>query len=71
MPYNSHGPVGGEVLNVVWRKKENHRKQNHQHTKKWDDYINNHPEANKEDILKQRDIIEEDIWNNLGDVPLQ
>lgn len=60
-----------EPGNVVWRKKENHRKQNHQHTKKWDDYINNHPEANKEDILKQRDIIEEDIWNNLGDVPLQ
>ena len=60
-----------EPGNVVWRKKENHRKQNHQHTKKWDDYINNHPAANKEDILKQRDIIEEDIWNNLGDVPLQ
>ena len=25
----------------------------------------------KEDILKQRDSIEEDIWNNLGDIPLQ
>ena len=36
--------------NVVWRKKENHRKQNHQHTKKWDDVMNdpvNHSHESK------------------------
>ena len=59
-----------EPGNVVWRKKENHRKQNYQHTKKWDDVMNDPANHSQEKIYESREQIELDIFENLGDTPL-
>ena len=59
-----------EPGNVVWRKKENHRKQNYQHTKKWDDVMNDPANHSQEKIYELREQIELDIFENLGDTPL-
>lgn len=56
--------------NVVWRKKENHRKQNYQHTKKWDDVMNDPANHSQEKIYESREQIELDIFENIGDTPL-
>ena len=59
-----------EPGNVVWRKKENHRRQNYQHTKKWDDVMNDPANHSQEKIYELREQIELDIFENLGDTPL-
>lgn len=58
-----------EPGNVVWRKKENHRKQNYQHTKAWDKEYEDLPNKSKDDVYKLRDQIENEIFENLGDTP--
>ena len=60
-----------EPGNVVWRKKENHRKQNYQHTKAWDKEYEDLPNKSKDDVYKLRDQIENEIFENLGDTPLE
>ena len=60
-----------EPGNVVWRKKENHRKQTYQHTKAWDKEYEDLPNKSKDDVYKLRDQIENEIFENLGDTPLE
>ena len=60
-----------EPGNVVWRKKENHRKQNYQHTKKWDEKFEKDNVISKEEIYDFREKVEMDIFENIGDIPLE
>lgn len=56
-----------EPGNVVWRKTENHRKNNHNITKEWNAKMRNKP--TKESVVKHRDEIEKKYYGNMGDVP--
>ena len=61
--------------NVVWRKTENHRAGNAKHTKAWEKFWNKEREENKaitvDDIYKFRDELENNLWGNQYDIPLE
>ena len=61
--------------NVVWRKTENHRAGNAKHTKAWDEFWNKEREENKaitvDDIYKFRDELENNLWGNQYDIPME
>jgi hypothetical protein len=66
------------VKNLVWRKSEKHSSTaagqalSKEHTKLWRQFKTDNPFASKEEILKQRDIIEKKVWGNTnGDTPGQ
>ncbi len=54
---------------VVWRKKENHRAGNAEHEKAWDNFFESHQNYSKEEVLKARDEIENNIWQNNREIP--
>jgi RHS repeat-associated protein len=60
-----------DPANMVWREMNDHRgKKSSEHTKLWDMFMQKNPNATKEQILQQRDIIEKKVWGNTtGDVP--
>lgn len=67
-----------DPANMVWRDAKTHSSttagsaNSRLHKKLWDDYIENNPNATKEQILKQRDVIEKKVWGNTtGDNPAQ
>lgn len=60
-----------EPGNVVWRKAEVHRAKTAEHTNAWDEFFRNTPHPSKEEIMKVRDVIENYIWHNKGDVPIE
>ena len=60
-----------EQGNVVWRKRAEHQKGNRSHEKAWDLFLEQNPDATKDEILQHRDRIEIDIWNNAKDNPLE
>ena len=58
--------------NVVWRKSEGHRAKSAEHTKAWDEFFENSPTPTKEQVLQQRDKIENQVWQNApkGETPI-
>ena len=57
---------------VVWRKSEGHRAKSAEHTKAWDEFFENNPTPTKEQVLQQRDKIENQVWPNApkGETPI-
>ena len=53
-----------EPGNVVWRSKENHRRNNNQLTKEWDDFMSNPENRTEESVMKFRDRMEKKYFNN-------
>lgn len=53
-----------ESGNVVWRSKENHRRNNNQLTKEWDDFMSNPENRTEESVMKFRDRMEKKYFNN-------
>ena len=53
-----------EPGNVVWRKTEEHRKNNHNITKEWEDFFEKNKKSTAEQIYKNRDKIETKYFNN-------
>lgn len=62
-----------DPVNLVWREEKKHRGTNSTtHLNLWKQYKKDNPNATKEQILKQRDIIEQKVWGNTkGDTPTQ
>lgn len=63
---------------MVWRTAESHSStangasNSKLHSDLWLKWIDRHPNATKEEIYKQRDIIEKKVWGNTtGDTPAQ
>ena len=53
-----------EPGNVVWRKTEEHRKNNYNITQEWNDFFEQHEKPSAEQIYKNRDKIETKYFNN-------
>ena len=49
---------------MVWRSKENHRRNNNQLTKEWDDFMSNPENRTEESVMKFRDRMEKKYFNN-------
>jgi len=62
-----------EPGNVVWRKSEGHRAKSAKHTKAWDDFFNDPANNNctKEQIMDYRKKVEDRIWHNQCDSPVE
>jgi RHS repeat-associated protein len=62
---------------MVWRKSDTHsstangQKLTREHLDLWKQFKAKNPNATKEQILKQRDIIEQKVWGNKGDTPMK
>lgn len=59
----------------MWRKTENHRAKNVVHTKAWDEFWDDVNKENRtiavEDIYEFRDELENNIWGNQYDIPME
>ncbi|MBK7911437.1 AHH domain-containing protein [Candidatus Pollutiaquabacter sp.] len=67
-----------DPVNMVWREAKEHsttaigQAKSKEHLKLWKDFMSGNPKATKEQILKQRDVIEQKIWGNAkGNTPTQ
>ena len=62
-----------EPGNVVWRKAEGHRAKNAEHGKAWDEFFDNPANKNctKEQVMEYRNKIEDKVWHNQCDSPLE
>ena len=62
-----------EPGNVVWRKSEGHRAKSAEHTKAWNDFFDNPANKNctKEQIMDYRKKVEDRIWHNQCDSPVE
>jgi hypothetical protein len=76
--FKSKGIDVNDPKNLLWRKSEIHSKtgegakKSAEHTRLWQDFIQNNPNATPEQIYKQRDIIEIKVFGNTkGDVPIK
>jgi RHS repeat-associated protein len=64
-----------DPANMVWRKAGDHSKtkegaaKSAQALEMWKTFMADNPNAKKDLILKQKDIIEKKVWGNLGDTP--
>jgi RHS repeat-associated protein len=71
--FNDRGITNKEInapSNGVWREKGAHRKLSRQHTKEWKQWQKQNPNATRDDILKQRDVIDKKVFgNSTGDTP--
>lgn len=47
---------------VVWRKAENHHAGNTEHGDAWDEFFEKNPQYTKEQVLQQRNVIEQQVW---------
>ena len=56
-----------EPGNVVWRETKDHRKNNSQLTKDWDEFMERKP--TKEQVMKKRDNLENKYFGNKEDNP--
>ena len=61
-----------EPGNVVWRKAEVHRTGNTEHAKEWKKFFKKNPHPTKEQVLQQRNIIENKVWPDApkGETPV-
>ena len=65
--FNDHEITDTDIhkpSNGVWREKTNHRKLSKQHNREWKKWQDDNPNAKRDDILRQRDIIEEKVFGN-------
>ena len=65
-----------DPANLIWRNSAQHSStatgaaKTKEHSKLWKDFMTDNPNASKEVILKQRDVIEKKVWGNTtGDTP--
>jgi hypothetical protein len=57
--------------NLIWRESKSHQgKNSSDHLKMWRDFAKKNPKADKDMIMKQKDIIENKVWGNTtGNTP--
>jgi hypothetical protein len=60
-----------EPGNVVWRRTENHRAKNAEHTQAGDEFFDNTPNYTRQQVIEYRNKTEQKLWNNMGDTPLK
>jgi RHS repeat-associated protein len=60
-----------DPANMIWRERKDHQgKKSSEHSKLWNMFMQRNPNATKDQILEQRDIIEKKVWGNTtGDTP--
>jgi hypothetical protein len=64
--------VNEPCASLVWRKRDTHSGRNSlsdQHLKLWRQFIKDNPNADPDAVIRQRDIIEQQVWGNKGDTP--
>ena len=57
-----------EPGNVVWRKSEGHRAKSAEHTKAWDEFFRKNEAPTKEQVMKYRNEVENNVWHNQCDL---
>lgn len=60
-----------EPGNVVWRRSEGHRSKSAEHTKAWDVFFEKSNTPTREQVMEYRNRIEQDVWGNRCDSPLE
>ena len=60
-----------EPGNVVWRKSEGHRAKSAEHTKKWNEFFKKNTNPTKEQVIDYRKEVEQNVWGNKCDSPLE